>query len=116
MSAERVVRELVERVWNGGRLDELDRFFADPFDHAATWADIRYEIVSLVSDGAQVALRWQATARHVGAWGPVAPTGATISWAGAHFLTVQDGRIVAMWAVADRFDKALQLGVTLSPP
>lgn len=133
MTAEQLVRELVALVWNGGRVDELDRFFADPFDHdgrpdsvaglrawheddAATWADVHYEIMGLVSDGGQVALRWQATARHVGAWGPVGPTGATVTWAGAHFFTVQDGQIVALWAVADRFGKALQLGVTLSPP
>lgn len=121
------MRELVERVWNGGHTEELDQFYASTFDHggrtdsvdglrawhvedAATWADGSYEIVTLVSDGEQVALRWRATARHIGAWGPVAPTGVTVSWDGVHFFVVRDERIVGLWALSDRFGKALQLG------
>jgi predicted ester cyclase len=124
---------LVETVWNGGRAEDLDRFFASTFDHngrtdtpdglrawhtndAAAWADSAYEIVNLVVDGEQVAMRWQATARHVGQWGPVPPTGITVTWQGAHFFTVRDERIIAMWAVADTFGKAVQLGVRFEPP
>ncbi|MGC5023050.1 hypothetical protein [Micromonospora sp. DT47] len=33
MTVERLIRDLVECVWNGGRTDELGRFFADKFDH-----------------------------------------------------------------------------------
>jgi predicted ester cyclase len=127
MSAESVVRGLVERVWNGGHTEELDQFFASTFDHggqpdsvaglrewhtadAATWADGFYQIVALISDGEQVALRWRATARHIGVWGPIAPTGATISWDGVHFFVVRDERIVGLWALSDMFRKALQLG------
>ncbi|WP_144122836.1 ester cyclase [Catellatospora sichuanensis] len=133
MTAEQAVRELIDRVWNGGHTDELERSYADPFDHggrpdtvaglrqwhaaeAVTWADTRYEVTSLVSDGEQVAVRWRATARQVGAWGPVPPTGKTITWDGVHFFAVRDGRVIAMWAMADVFAKALQLGVTMTPP
>jgi len=133
MTAEAVVRDLVETVWNGNRTEELERFFAPTFDHggrtdtpdglrdwhdkdADTWADPEYEIVSLVVDGEQVAIRWRATARHIGQWGPVPPTGRTVESEGAHFFTVRDGRIVAMWAVADTFGKAVQLGVRFEPP
>jgi len=132
MTAEAVVRDLVETVWNGNRTEELERFFAPTFDHggrtdtpdglrdwhtkdADTWADPAYEIVSLVVDGEQVAIRWRATARHIGQWGPVPPTGMTVASEGAHFFTVRDGRIVAMCAVADTFGKAVQLGVRLEP-
>lgn len=127
MSAESVVRALVERVWNGGCTEELERFYAPAFDHggrtdtveglrawhvedAATWADTAYEIVALVSDGEQVALHWRATARHIGPWGPIAPTGATISWDGVHFFVIRDERIVALWALSDLFRKGIQLG------
>jgi len=133
MTADAVVRALVETVWNGGRTEELERFFASTFDHdgrtdtpdglrawhtndAAAWADSGYEILSLVVDGEQVAVRWRATARHVGQWGPVPPTGITVTWQGAHFFTVRDERIIAMWAVADTFGKAVQLGVRFEPP
>ena len=133
MTAEQTVRDLIEQVWNGGRTDQLERFYADPFDHdgrpdtvaglrrwhadeAATWAESAYEVVSLVSDGEQVAVRWRASARQVGPWGPIAPTGRSVSWDGVHFFVVRADRIVAVWAMGDMFAKALQLGVTMTPP
>ncbi|MEU4626789.1 ester cyclase [Actinoplanes sp. NPDC023801] len=133
MTAERTVRDLVDRVWNGGHVDELGRFYAEQFEHsgrpdtvaglrrwheaeAATWADPVYEVLTLVSDGEQVALRWRATARQVGPWGPTPPTGRTISWDGVHLFVVRAGRIVAVWAMSDMFTKAVQLGVTMIPP
>jgi len=131
--AERLVRDLIDHVWNNGHLDDLEHFFAPTFDHggredtpdgirewhredAETWAGSRWEILALTGDGERLAVRWRCTARHAGQWGPVAPTGKTISWEGVHFFTVQSGRIVGMWAMADVFGKALQLGVTLVPP
>ena len=33
MSSEQLVRDLVDRVWNGGLLDELDRYFAPTVEH-----------------------------------------------------------------------------------
>jgi predicted ester cyclase len=134
VSPESIIRELVEAVWNGGALDRLPEFFADTIDHggrtddlaglrawhesdALIWADQRFEIVSLVSDGAgQVAMRWRATARQIGQWGPVAATGRSISWDGVHFFTLRDGKVVSMWAMADVFAKASQLGAVISPP
>jgi predicted ester cyclase len=133
VSPERVVRELVERVWNQGELDLLPAIFAETFDHggradnaaglrawheqdAQTWADQRFEIVSLVAGGEGVAIRWRATARHIGQWGPVPPTGKTITWDGVHFFTVREGKVVAMWATADVFGKATQLGAVIGPP
>lgn len=136
--AERLVRDLIDHVWNHGHVDDLDHFFAPSFDHggrddtpdglrawhrdnAATWADERWEILSLITDGEKadgekVAVRWRCTARHVGTWGPVAATGKTVTWEGVHFFTVRNGQIVGLWALADVFGKALQLGVTLVPP
>ena len=127
MTAESVVRALVDQVWNGGRTEDLERFFAPTFDHggredtpaglrewhvndAQTWTDCRYEIADLVATGERVVLRWRATATHSGQWGPVAPTGRTITWDGVHFFTMRDNRIVALWALSDMFGKARQLG------
>jgi predicted ester cyclase len=63
-----------------------------------------------------VALHWHATARQIGPWGPVPPTGRTIGWDGVHFVTVRAGRIVKLWAMADVFAKATQLGARILPP
>lgn len=130
--AEDVVRELFG-LWNDGQVNELDRCLAPVVDHDGTlqtleeivtwhrqdrevWSGTTYEILSLVSDGRSVAVRWRAEARHAGPWGPVPPTGRRVSWDGVHFFTVDQGRVVSLWAMADMFAKAQQLGVVMQPP
>ncbi len=133
MTPASLVLDLVERVWNGGDLDALPAYFAPTIDHdgatvstdellawhrddAQTWAGTSYVILDCVADDAFVALRWRASSTHVGPWGPVPTTGRRVEWTGAHFFHVQDDRIVAMHTVADRFGKAMQLGVSMTPP
>ena len=133
MTPVSLVLDLVERVWNGGDLDALPEYFADPFEHdgststvaslvewhrddAATWAGTAYVVLDCVATGDAVALRWRATSTHVGPWGPVPTTGRRVEWMGAHFFRVARARIVAMDALADRFGKAMQLVVLLTPP
>jgi predicted ester cyclase len=80
------------------------------------WAGTTYEVVTVVSDGSAVGVRWRARATHIGPWGPVAATGRTVEWDGVHFFTVSEGRVTAIWAMADMFAKAEQLGVVMTPP
>ena len=132
MAPASLVLELVERVWNGGDLEALSEYYARTFetdrgmstvdelrawhrDDGQTWAGSEYVVLDCVAGDDAVALRWRASSTHVGAWGPVRPTGRRVEWAGAHFFRVQDGRIVAMHGLADRFGKALQLGVEMTP-
>ena len=127
VDAVTVVHRLIDQVWNGGDLAALPELFTDPFlhsgrqdtvdglrrwhqDDAAVWAEARYRVVDEVTDGTTVAVRWRATARQVGDWGPAAATGREITWEGVHFVTVEGGRITALWALADAFGKARQLG------
>jgi predicted ester cyclase len=131
VAAEDVVRELF-RIWNEGRIEDLDRCLAPVVDHDGrretvdelaewhrrereVWAGTTYEVVALVSDGSCVAVRWRATATHVGPWGPVPATGLTVVWDGVHFFTVAGERVTSIWAMADRFAKAQQLGVAMAP-
>jgi predicted ester cyclase len=133
MTPTSLVLDLVERVWNGGDLAALPDYFADPYEHddgtgtveqlvewhrddAETWAGTTYAVLGCVARDDAVALRWQASSTHVGRWGSVPSTGRRVEWVGAHFFRVEDGRIVAMHALADRFGKAMQLGVRLTPP
>ena len=132
MTPASLVLELVERVWNGGDLDALPEYYAATFEHdgrvrtvdelrarleddARTWAGSSYVILDCVAGDDAVALRWRADSTHVGPWGAVATTGRKVEWTGAHFFRVQDGRIVAMHSLADRFTKARQLGVQMTP-
>lgn len=132
MTPASLVLELVERVWNGGDLEALPEYYAATFEHdggigtleellawhqddAQTWAGSAYVILDCVASDDAVALRWRAASTHVGPWGPVPTTGRRVEWTGAHFFRVQDGRIVAMHSLADRFGQALQLGVQMTP-
>jgi predicted ester cyclase len=63
-----------------------------------------------------VALRWRANSTHVGPWDLVPTTGRRVEWTGAHFFRVDGDRIVAMHSITDRFGKAMQLGVLMTPP
>jgi predicted ester cyclase len=133
MTPTSLVLDLVERVWNGGDLVALGDFYADPFEHdagtstlaellawhrddAATWAGTTYAVLDCVAADESVALRWRATSTHVGPWGELPTTGRRVEWVGAHFFRVEGGRIVAMHAIADRFGRAMQLRVHLTPP
>ena len=132
MTAADVIRELFA-LWNAERFDELDQCLAPVVDHdgrpetveemagwhrrdAEAWAATTYRIDELVTDGSKVAVRWSADATHVGPWGPVAATGKSVHWEGVHFFTVTGGRVTSIWALADRFSKAQQLGVAMTPP
>jgi len=133
MTPTSLVLDLVERVWNGGDLAALPDYFADPYEHddgtgtveqllawhrddAETWAGTTYAVLDCVAHDDAVALRWRASSTHVGQWGAVPSTGRRVEWVGAHFFRVEGGRIVAMHALADRFGKAMQLGVSIAPP
>ncbi len=133
MTPASLVLDLVERVWNGGDLAALPEYFAPTFEHddgtvsldellawhhdeAQTWAGSSYVILDCVATDDSVALRWRASSTHVGAWGAIPTTGRRVEWTGAHFFRVQDDRIVAMHALADRLGKATQLGVRMTPP
>jgi predicted ester cyclase len=132
-SALALVRRLIDEVWNGGQLDVLRELYADPFEHdgehgtvddlvawherdTATWADTSYEVLREVSDGESVAVRWRVTCRQIGQWGPVPPTGRTVTRHGAHFFRIADGRIVGMASLADALGAAVELGVEFIPP
>jgi predicted ester cyclase len=125
---------MVERLWNGHELDLADELFGPDFDsgrgrppgpetvkewHRSTresFPDLSYEIDEILVQGNRVALRWTATGTQQGRFGPIPPTGKTATYAGAHFLTVEGGRITDLWSINDTFGKVLQLGAELKPP
>ena len=126
MDAAMVTMRLVDEVWNGGRTELLDELFAPEFVHdghtdvpaslaewqrrqAGFWSGTRYEVLRLVADGTDAALHWRATAVHSGEWAGIPATGRTVSWRGAHFLTVHDGRITALHATAGLHEVHAQL-------
>jgi predicted ester cyclase len=125
---------MVQELWNERRLEVADELFPADFDNGAdrprgpdgvkqwhcetatAFPDLHYVVDEMVVAGRRVALRWTATGTQEGAFGPIPPTGRRVTYQGAHFLTVDGGRVMAVWSINDTFGKCLQLGATLLPP
>ena len=59
-----------------------------------------------------LAVRWLTTGTYTGGMpGAHAPAGTVVSFAGADFLRVQDGKIVEYWLSSDMLDMMGQLGM-----
>ncbi len=133
MPAADLVRGVVDELWNGGRPDVADELFGADFDNGParppgrayvrqwheenrqSFPDLRYTVEECLVDGDRLALRWTATGTQLGQFGPIPPTGRTVTYAGAHFLALTGGRITGLWSINDTFGKVLQLGATLPP-
>lgn len=126
-------RRFVADVWNGGREESVYELVADDCpgalgdgpdgvltfhrDRRTSFPDQRYEIVDLVAAGDAVALRWHGTGTQQGEFGPVPPTGRSVDYNGATFLTFNaTGKICRIWSVNELFQVLQQLGVTVTPP
>jgi predicted ester cyclase len=67
----------------------------------------------MVSQESRVALHWRASGHQDGVFGPIAPTGKTVSYDGVTFLRIADGLIVEVWSTNDLFGLVEQLGAEL---
>jgi predicted ester cyclase len=69
------------------------------------FSDSETELLDVLSEGTKVAFAFRRTATHVGAWatpsGEVPPTGQRVTLMGMDILTVEDGRVTAIWVLAD---------------
>jgi predicted ester cyclase len=76
---------------------------------AESFADVRVEVHSVMTEGDRVMIWYTLSAKHVGNGFPflagLPVTGREVSWDGVHFFRVADGQLVEHWAV--RGDLAL---------
>jgi predicted SnoaL-like aldol condensation-catalyzing enzyme len=129
----RLVRQVIEEIWNGGNLDLADQVFApDYVNHGGLIPDLvrgpeaikvsvalyrlafpefRVAVVDLLAQGQTVALRWTAhrTPGHDG--GSDAPDGEPDTLRGMTFGRVSGGKIMESWtywetAGAERLDQS----------
>jgi predicted ester cyclase len=117
-----VVRRLVDEVFNGGRLEVIDKLYAPELAAAAkrwitpfraSFPDVHMEIVELTAEGDKVVGRFTCSVAHHGKWLGQAPTGRRFEridevW----ILRLRDGKIVHVWSLEDTLDRLRQLGLT----
>lgn len=107
---------LAEDVTHHGLPDEQQsgraRMKAQQASFGSTWADRHIEIEDLVAAGDRVAARLVLTARHVGAFAGIEPTGTDVSVDLMAFARIENGRIAEWWEVADVLSLLEQLGAS----
>ena len=71
------------------------------------------EIVGRVEEPGRLAIAFRHRARHAGEWvtplGTLAPTGKVVTGLGIDLLTFTDGKISAIWVLADELARILQV-------
>lgn len=89
---------------------------------SATWAqivetnhkafpDLTVEVLTQVAEGDQVATTWRFSGTQKGAYEGRAPTGKTVSWAGAQIDRFEGDKIAESWVYWDKFTLFKTLGL-----
>ncbi len=128
-SAESVVREYIERVWNRGEAGALEELSTPAYEYhlgdqpprgrtaflsflaltRAAFPDWRVDIADVVSGTNAVAVRWAGEVTHAGDFHGIAPTDRRVRVSGINLYHVADGRVVAEWEQMDSLGLVQQL-------
>jgi len=128
---KQLVREYVERVWNGGDEAALERLTRTDFTYQlggqpprdraalasfirethAAFPDWRVEIADLVAEENIAAVRWHGRVTHSGPFRGIPPTGRTIPVSGINVYRIASGLIAAEWEQTDSLGMVQQLGM-----
>lgn len=113
-----LVRQLVEKVINGGELDLVEELFApelaEPVRQAftsfrAAFPDWREEIVDMVAEGDKIAVRFRCSGTLQGEFMGAKPNGRRQEVEEVFFLRVRDGHFVEYWGLEDNLTRLRQL-------
>jgi steroid delta-isomerase-like uncharacterized protein len=121
-----------DEVWNNGNLDVADEIFADDYVRhdlrpgtappgpegqkavaslfRAAFPDVHLTVNLMVADQETVVARWTMAGTQRGAWGGIAPTGKSISFAGVNIFRFAAGKVVEIWNHRDDLGLMQQLG------
>ena len=129
---EAVVRQLIERVMNGGAPDQIAELIAadhvghDPLgdhfgpegvritlnEYRAAFPDLRLTIADLIGAGDRVASRFVLTGTHAGPFLGLPPTGRVVTASGIAIDHLVDGRITESWVILDALRLLRQMGAS----
>lgn len=136
MSAETnkaFVQRFYQEIWNEGRLDAIEEYFATDFvdnnpaapglppgaagaratfaTFRAAFPDIHFHVDTIVAEGDQVASRWTAHGTHRGELMGMPPTGKSATVTGIDIMRIAGGKVVERWGNFDQMAMMQQLGV-----
>ena len=129
----------IEEAWDGGRLDELDQYFAPGFDNAQSatpgvpaglegskmahqgvmqsFPDRKVEILDLVDGGDRVLVRNRVSGTNTGGFPPfgLPANGNPFTIEAWGLYRFKDGKVVEHWGLNDAFSLGIQLGAIPAP-
>jgi predicted ester cyclase len=117
-ASKKLIRTLVEQVFNAGRADQVPEFFAEPMRAEATglhglltaaFPDLRVRIEDLIAEDDKVAARLMFTGTHQGPFRDFAPTGRRVSFGAIRIYQLADGKVTGSWAYQDSLGLVQQL-------
>ncbi len=128
--AKDLVRQYVERIWNGGDAAALDELTSRGFayhlggqpardraemaqflrDMRVAFPDWRVEIGDLIAEGNRVAVRWHGLVTHGGPFRGLPATGRRVAVSGLNIYRLEGDRIVGEWEQMDSVGLLQQLG------
>ncbi len=135
-ASKQLVQQLIEVVWNEGRLAEAEALLAPDFvNHNApagtpadrtaflraaattrtTFPDFHVTVEDLIAEDDLVVAHFTAHGTHQVAWehpiiGPIAARGRPVRWRGVRLFRVADGAVTATWVYTDSLGLLQQLG------
>lgn len=128
---ERVVRRLVEEVWEKGNLDVIDELVAEEYvlhdpsmpepvrgpdgyrEMAEMGADIvdgRIEFDQVISTDDWVVSRWTQRGTHTGEMAGIEPTNEEVTITGIDISRVEDGKLAESWQEVNMLNMLMGIG------
>jgi predicted ester cyclase len=117
-ASKKLIRTLIEQVFNAGRADQVPEFFAEPMRAeaaglhgllSAAFPDLRVRIEDLIAEDDKVAARLMFTGTHQGPFRDFAPTGRRVSFGAIRIYQLADGKVTGSWAYQDSLGLVQQL-------
>ncbi len=129
-----IVRRYMEQVWNEGRGDLFEEFFAENIVHHGipsepglagmkagyatsmnAFGDLQLTADDMIAEGDKVVTRWSLVATHKGELMGIPATGKQITMTGIGIYRMANARIVELWYFADNVSLMQQLGIIPTP-
>jgi steroid delta-isomerase-like uncharacterized protein len=126
-----IYERYLKEVWENGNLDAIDDYLSPTFHNndpipgipdgpggerkliemfRASFSDFTTNVVTAVSDGDKIAVRWTAEGTHTAQFAGVPASGKRVTMQGVEHLRFVDGKIEEVWVNFDMAGLLVQLG------
>ena len=116
-----LVRRFIEEVFNEGKYNLIEGFYATPelASHIKGdspmlrrgFPDLHFVVEDLIGEGDKVVVRYTISGTNTGPFMGRPPSGKAATWGGVTVITVKGGKFQEEWVYPDRLSLLQQVGV-----